>query len=223
MKATLDITLYLIVGPSHDTGDRLALVRAAVAGGVTLVQLRDKTSSTRQMIADARALKQALAGTGVPLLINDRVDVALAAGADGVHVGRDDISAQDARRILGPNYILGITVKTLDEVRAVDPGIVDYASIGGVFETSSKHNPDAPIGLLGLQECVAALTAGAPGLTRCAIAGIDEGRTESVMAAGVDGICVVSAITKSPDPQEAAMRLRALVDRAKRVHERAFV
>jgi thiamine-phosphate pyrophosphorylase len=223
MKAALDLSLYLIVGPSHDTGDRISLVRAAVEGGVTLVQLRDKVSDTRRMIEDARALKKALAGTGVPLLINDRVDVALAAGADGVHVGREDISAQDARQILGSNYILGITVKTLDEVRAVDPGIVDYASIGGVFETNSKDNPDAPIGLPGLQDCVAMLTAGSPGLPRCAIAGIDAKRAEAVMATGVDGICVVSAITKAADPRGAAAQLRALVDNAKRLHERAFV
>jgi thiamine-phosphate pyrophosphorylase len=223
MKALLDLSLYLIVGPSHDTGDRISLVRSAVAGGVSLVQLRDKTSSTREMIEQARALKQALAGTGVSLLINDRVDVALAAGADGVHVGREDISAQDARRILGPNHILGITVKSLDEVRAIDPGIVDYASIGGVFETGSKHNPDAPIGLMGLRDCVAALTAGAPGLPRCAIAGIDATRAEAVMATGLDGICVISAITKAADPHAAAAQLRAVVDRAKRLHERAFV
>ncbi|MDW3204177.1 MAG: thiamine phosphate synthase [Alphaproteobacteria bacterium] len=221
-RPSLDLTLYLIVGPSHVDGDPAPLVRDAVRGGVTLVQLRDKTSTTGGMVASARALKAALDGTGVPLLINDRADVAVAAGADGVHLGRDDLSPADARAIVGSDRIVGVTVKNPSEARAVEPGIVDYASVGGVFSTESKINPDPPIGLDGLREMAAVLTAGSPGLPRCAIAGIDGTRAAEVIAAGVDGVCVVSAITRSTDPFNAAQQLRAVVDAAKREHERSF-
>ncbi len=222
-RPSLDLTLYLIVGPSHVDGDPVPLVQAAVSGGVTLVQLRDKTSTTRAMVETARRLKAALAGTGVSLLINDRADVAAASGADGVHLGRDDLTPAQARAILGPDRIVGVTVKNPAEARAVEPGIVDYASVGGVFATESKVNPDAPIGLAGLRDMAAVLTAGVPGLPRCAIAGIDGSRAADVIAAGVDGICVVSAITRAPDPHQAARDLRAIVDAAKRDHERALV
>lgn len=221
-RRPLDLTLYLIVGSSHVDGDPVPLVREAVRGGVTLVQLRDKTSTTGRMVATARAIKSALAGTGVSLLINDRADVAVAADADGVHLGRDDLSPADARAIVGPDRIVGITVKNPAEARAVEPGVVDYASVGGVFVTDSKNNPDPPIGLTGLREMAAALTAGSPGLPRCAIAGIDRSSAADVVAAGVDGICVVSAITKSQNPFEAARQLRTLVDGAKRDNERSF-
>ncbi len=222
MRPVLDLSLYMILGPSHLPGDPVPFIRAAVAGGVTLVQWRDKTSTTGAMIDQVRAIRQALTGTGVPLIVNDRVDVALAAGADGVHVGRDDIGVQDARRLLGPHPLLGVTVKNPAETRAVDPAILDYTSIGGVFKTDSKRNPDPPIGLDGLRDLVAILEAGAPGLPRCAIAGIGAEQAEPVIAAGVDGICVVSALTGSGDPEAAARHLHSLVERAKRRQERAF-
>ena len=104
----VDVRLNAIVDPERANGRPLAeLARMVVAGGATLIQLRDKHGSTRHMIEEARAIKAALAGTGVPLVINDRVDVALVAQADGVHVGQDDMRAEDARRLLGPNAIIG--------------------------------------------------------------------------------------------------------------------
>lgn len=221
-RPTLDLSLYLIIGPGHVAGDPAPLVRAAVAGGVSLVQIRDKESSTRVQVSEARRVKDALAGTGVPLLINDRVDVALAAGADGVHIGQEDMAPADARRLLGPNKILGLTVKRETHCRSVDPGVVDYASIGGVFRTLSKRNPDPPIGLDGLKHLTAVLTAAAPGLPRCAIAGIGREQAASVIAAGTDGICVVRAITEADDPEAAARDLRIAVDTARRDNERAF-
>lgn len=222
MNPRIDLSLYLIVGPTHVDGDPVPLVRAAVEGGVSIVQLRDKTSTTGQMVETARRLKDALLGTGVPLLINDRADVAVAVDADGLHIGRDDLSPQDARRIIGRNRILGVTVKTEAEAKAVAPEIIDYASIGGVFETLSKKNPDPPIGLDGLRDRVATLSLAAPGLPLCAIAGIDATRAMPVVSAGVDGVCVVSAITQSDNPKHAAMVLRAAVDRSKRENERAI-
>jgi thiamine-phosphate pyrophosphorylase len=218
MKPPLDLSLYLIVGPSHVAGDPVPLVRAAVEGGVTLLQLRDKTSDDAALIDMARRLKAVLSGTGVPLLINDRPDIAKAAGADGVHVGRADADPATARRLLGPDALIGVTVKTPDEARMVDPAVIDYASIGGVFETGSKRNPDPPIGLAGLSEMVAVLRAVAPDLPRCAIAGIDAATAEAVTRTGVDGICVVSAITRAEDPRAAARTLRAIVDGAREDH-----
>lgn len=221
-RKSFDLSLYLIVGDAHLDGDPAPLVRAAVAGGVTLVQLRDKSGTTAERVARARALKAALEGTGVPLIVNDRADVAAAAGADGLHVGAEDLSAADARRLIGPEAILGVTVKTVAQARAVDPALVDYASVGGVFETTSKHNPDPTLGLTGLKEMTGALTAAVPGLPRCAIAGIDAGNAAAVIACGVDGVCVVRAITEAADPEAAAKDLRARIEAAKRDHERAF-
>ncbi len=212
----VDLSLYFILGPDHWADrDPAWLVREAAAGGATLVQLRDKRSGTRAMVDHARGLKAALAGTGVPLLVNDRVDVALAAGADGVHLGREDMAPADARRLLGPEAILGVTVKTRDEAHAVDPAIVDYASVGGVFATSSKHNPDPPIGAVGLKDCVAIIRARAPAMPISAIAGIDAHNAESVIDAGADGIALVSAIAAAGDPRAAARVLADIVRAAK--------
>src|SRR3954464_9873110 len=106
-----------------------------VAGGATLIQLRDKNGSTRRMIEEARAIKAALAGSGVPLVINDRVDVALAAEADGVHLGQDDMPAQDARRLLGRLAIIGLSIKSVAQAHAAPLEAIDYAGIGGVYAT----------------------------------------------------------------------------------------
>jgi thiamine-phosphate pyrophosphorylase len=116
MKAAMkvDVRLNAILDPEHANGRSLVdLARLAAAGGATLIQLRDKRSATRQMIEAARAIKAALAGTGVPLVVNDRVDVALIAEADGVHVGQEDMRAEDARRLLGPQAIIGLSIKSV--------------------------------------------------------------------------------------------------------------
>jgi thiamine-phosphate pyrophosphorylase len=211
----VDLSLYLILGPSHwGARDPAWLVGEAAAGGVSLVQYRAKDIATRQMIAEARAQKHALAQSGVPLLINDRVDVALAAGADGVHLGRDDMEPVDARRLLGPRAIIGITVKTAAEARAVDPEIVDYASVGGVFATGSKYNPDPPVGADGLAHLVGLIRDNAPRMPISAIAGIDADNAASVIQAGADGVALVSAIAAAHDPRAAASSLKSLITRA---------
>ena len=114
------------------------------AGGVTLVQLRDKLSDTRVMVERARAIKAALGR--VPLLINDRVDVALAIGCDGVHIGWDDMAPADARRLLGPDAIIGLTINSPQRADATDLDLIDYAGIGGVYGTTSKQTKNSPIG-----------------------------------------------------------------------------
>jgi thiamine-phosphate pyrophosphorylase len=210
---TLDIRLYAILDPQRAGGLTLPeLARQVVAGGATLLQLRDKLGSTRQMVDEARAIKAAIAGTGVPLLINDRVDVALAAKADGVHVGQDDMTVEDARGLLGPRAIIGLSIKTLAEAEGAPIAALDYVAIGGVFATTSKDNTKAPIGVEGLVERAAVFRRRAPKLPVGAIAGIDATNAVQVMAAGIDGIAIISALSMAPDPAAAARTLRAIVD-----------
>jgi len=208
-----DLSLYAILDPEQTRGRDLAtLADAAVRGGVSILQLRDKHAGTRAFVERARAVKTALAGR-IPLIINDRVDVALAADADGVHVGREDMLPVDARRLIGPGRILGVTLKTSAEVAALDPAIVDYGCIGGVFPTASKDNPDAPVGLAGLARLRA--EARASGLPVGAIAGITADTAGDVIAAGADGIAVISAIFTAEDVELAARRLHEIVDKAR--------
>src|SRR5882724_1523500 len=122
----IDLRVYALVDPEHAGGHALAdLARLIAQGGATLVQLRDKRSETRRMIEHARALKAALAAFNVPLLINDRVDVALASGADGVHVGQTDMAAEDARRLLGRHAIIGLSIKTTAQSEAAPLDLID--------------------------------------------------------------------------------------------------
>src|SRR5262249_11289416 len=159
------------------------LARRVAEGGATLVQLRDKHGSTRRLVEEARAIKAAIAHLGVPLLVNDRVDVALAAGADGVHVGQDDMAAEDARALLGSRALTGLSTKTVAHAEAAPVDLINYACIGGVFATTSKDNPDPPIGLAGLRTVLAVLRERAPRLPVGAIAGIDAGNAAQVIAA----------------------------------------
>ena len=147
----VDLRLYAIVDPEHAGGRSLPdLAKLLAAGGATLVQLRDKKSDTRVMVDTARALKAALAPFGVPLLINDRVDVALAAGADGVHVGQTDMAPDDARRLLGRDAIIGLSINTEALAEAAPIETLDYVGIGGVYATTSKDQKKPPIGVDGL-------------------------------------------------------------------------
>lgn len=211
----VDLRLYALIDPERAAGWSLPDLAARVAeGGATLVQLRSKNVMTREMVAQARAVKAALAASGVPLIVNDRADVALAAGADGVHVGQDDMDPADARRLLGPKAIIGQSIKTLEQAKAAPAQQLDYVAIGGVFPTASKDNPDPPIGVDGLRSIAAVLRARAPTLAIGSIAGIDESNAADVIAAGADGVAVISALSFAPDPAQAAKTLRAAVDAA---------
>ena len=211
---SVDLRLYALVDPDRSGGHDLAdLSRRLVQGGATLIQLRDKTGTTRRMIDAAKSIKQALAGSFVPLLINDRVDVALAVGADGVHVGWDDMPVPDARRLLGREAIIGLSIKTREQVAAAPLELLDYVCVGGVFQTASKDNREPPVRPQGFAALAAQLRARAPNMPVGAIAGIDESNAAEVMAAGADGVAVISALSLAAKPQEAAARLRAIVDR----------
>ncbi len=211
----VDVRLNAIVDADRAGGHRLDdLARAVVAGGATLLQLRDKHGSTRHLVDEARAIKTALAPASVPFVVNDRVDVALAAGAHGVHLGPDDMALADARALLGPGALVGHSIKTPAQAEAAPLDLIDYVGVGGIFATGSKDNPDPPIGCSGLRAILAVLRRRAPALPVLGIAGIDETNATEVIAAGADGIAVISALSLMPNPQAAARRLRACVDGA---------
>jgi thiamine-phosphate pyrophosphorylase len=221
---TLDLSVYLLIDPDQTCGhDPVELARAAAAGGATLVQLRDKGGAIRRTIELAAALKAALAPRGVPLLINDRVDVALAADADGVHLGQDDMEPRTARRLLGPSAIIGQTVKSAAHAAMVPLGAVDYVGVGGVFATLSKHNPDPPLGLDGLAGRIAELRARKADVKIAAIAGIDASNAGAVIRAGADGVSLISAIAKAADPAAATAEVRRAVDAAREARLRRAV
>ena len=213
----VDVRLNAILDPERANGRLLAdLAREVVAGGATLIQLRDKHGATRQMIEQARAIKAALAGSGVPLVVNDRVDVALVAGADGVHVGQEDMRAEDARCLLGPQAIIGLSIKSVALAQAAPLDVLDYVGVGGVYATTSKDNPSPTLGVNGLRGIVAAFRARRRDLPICGIAGIDAGNAAPVIAAGADGVAVISALSMRDDPRAAARELRAVIDAALR-------
>ncbi|HLN10353.1 MAG TPA: thiamine phosphate synthase [Xanthobacteraceae bacterium] len=211
----VDLRLYALVDPERAGGVGLAELAATVArGGATMVQLRDKHATTRRMIDEARAIKAALTPFNVALLINDRPDVAFAARAHGVHVGQDDMAPEDARALLGPDAIIGQSIKTIAQAQAAPVDTLDYVCVGGVFATASKDNPEPPIGIDGLVAIIKVLRGRAPRLPIGAIAGIDETNAANIVNAGADGIAVISALSLAPDPAAAARRLRGIVDHA---------
>jgi len=212
----VDLRLYALVDPAVAGGRTLAELAASIADSATLVQLRDKRGSTRTMVDEARALRAVLEPKDIPLLVNDRVDVALAAEADGVHIGQDDIAPEDARLLLGRRAIIGLSVKTLEQARSAPLDLLDYVAIGGVYGTTSKDNPAAPVGIDGLQAMVEAIRARVAHYPICAIAGINAGNAAGVISAGADGVAVISALSLAPDPRRAAGELRAVVDNALR-------
>jgi thiamine-phosphate pyrophosphorylase len=208
-----DLRLYAIIDAERTGGHDIAdLARNVAAGGATLVQLRDKHGETRAVLGRARAVKAALAPFKVPFVVNDRVDVALAIGADGVHIGPDDMTVQDARALLGPRAIVGLSVKTIAEAEAAPIEFIDYAGVGGIYVTSSKAQANPPIGVEGFARVAEALRRRAPNLPVCGIAGIDAGNAAEVIGAGAGGVAVISALSLAPDPTAAARALREIID-----------
>ena len=200
----VDYRLYLVTDRALARGRATAeIVRAAVAGGVTCVQVREKDGGTREFLEEARAVQAALRGTGVPLIVNDRVDVALAIGAEGVHLGQRDLPLADARRLGPPGWIVGVSAESVeDAVRAERDG-ADYVGVSPVFATPTKTDHAAPLGLEGLRAIRAATK-----LPLVAIGGLHAGNARDVVRAGADGLAVVSAIVAADDPRAAAAELR---------------
>ncbi|WP_375230396.1 thiamine phosphate synthase [Roseobacter sp. S98] len=201
------LRLYLVTDPTLCPGPALVeTVTAAVRGGVSFVQLRDKDATTRDRIAAAYALKDALSGTGVPLVINDDLEAAVVADVDGVHIGQDDVTPPMARQRLARDKIIGLSCEAPDHVTAADANLVDYLGLGTVFPTSTKTDHKPTIGLEGLSEMVRLAQ-----LPTVAIGGLKKEHAADVLMAGCDGMAVVSAICGQPDPESAARNLcRAL-------------
>jgi thiamine-phosphate pyrophosphorylase len=185
-------------------GDRLLddIVKQAIQGGVTCVQLREKDLATRAFVEEAARIKALLTPTNVPLIINDRVDVALAVGAEGVHLGQNDIPCELARHLLGPAAIIGLSVETWEDVERAQDQPVDYLGVSPVFDTPTKTNTRSAWGLEGLTRIKA--------YSRhplIAIGGLNASNIADVVRAGAEGIAVISAICAAPDPCQAAKDL----------------
>lgn len=208
---SFDLSLYLVLDPElcADIGV-VETARAAAAGGATMIQLRDKDGDTAGRIATGLALKAALQGTKALLIVNDDVEAAIAIGADGLHIGQDDMSAAEARRRIGPDMILGLSVETQALSEAADAAVLDYLGIGPVFATPTKPDHKQPIGFDGLARLVAATP-----LPAVAIGGLKAQHVAAVIAAGAKGLAVVSAICGTPDPQAAAARIAQEIERVR--------
>lgn len=207
----LDPTLYLVLDAVR-APDALGLVDEAVAGGVTAVQVRSPGADGRDLYEATVAVGARLAGTPVAVTVDDRLDVALAAGVDGVHLGRRDLPPEAARQVAGPDLVLGWSVTGRADLRtAVDlaPATADLLGAGPVFPTSTKADADPPLGLEGLADLVRDTP-----ITTVAIGGITADNAAAVAATGVHGLAVSSAVVDAADPRAAAAALRAAVARA---------
>lgn len=207
MKRDIDYRLYVLTD-RRLTPDVAAAVEQAILGGATVVQLREKGATTREWLRAGQEVMAVCRRYGVPFIVNDRVDVALALDADGVHVGPDDMPVSLARRLLGEDKIIGFSAGTEEEARQAEAEGADYLGIGAVFATGSKGDAGEPIGVDGFLRVRRA----APSLPAVAIAGITPSRAEEVMAQGADGVAVISAVFGAPDVRRAAEALRAAVD-----------
>jgi thiamine-phosphate pyrophosphorylase len=210
----VDVSLYGIVDPNRSLGRPLPeLAKEAAENGATLIQYRDKQNDIRTMIDMARDIKLALEGTGVPLIINDRVDITLAAKADGVHLGQEDMKAEDARQLLGKKAIIGLSIKMPEHANQAPIEVLDYTFVGGVFETLSKDNP-VSVGIDGWTEIAQLLKSRQPNLPVGAIAGINESNIGQLFEAGCDGVAMISALFMAEDVGKATRDLKALIEEA---------
>ncbi|ELX7500829.1 thiamine phosphate synthase [Vibrio fluvialis] len=200
-------TLYLVTDDQQDLSTLCRVVKQAIAGGVSLVQVREKQGYVRTFIERAAAVKAVLSGSGVLLIINDRVDVALAVDADGVHLGQSDMPATLARQLLGPDKLIGLSVENEQQFEQAQSLPVDYLGLSAIFATPTKTNTVKHWGLDGLNWAMARSR-----LPMVAIGGLNTSNIGAVAQTGVQGIALVSAISHAPDPQQAARDLRLLIE-----------
>jgi len=206
MSKPFDLFLYLV------TDSRLAgrrglpdVVRSAIEGGVTCVQLREKSLGRAAYVALACVLREICQARDVPLIINDDIEVARRAHADGIHLGQSDASVAEARAALGPEAIIGLSIESLQQARAAAPLDVDYIAASPIFATSTKKDTAEPLGLIGLRE-IRKVT----DKPLVAIGGINLDNARAILEAGADGLAVVSALVAAPDPYRVARRFCSL-------------
>lgn len=208
MKPQFDLTLYLVTDPKLSGGDLPGKVEAAIQGGVTLVQLREKAADSRQFLETALQVREVTDRYGIPLIINDRIDIALACNAAGVHLGQQDIPCKIAREILGPHKLIGVTAKTVEQAIQAERDGADYLGCGALFPSGAK--PEAqPMTLSTLSEILASVH-----IPVTAIGGINAENVHLPVEAGANGVAVVSAILGQPDVSAAARKLREKIEAA---------
>ena len=190
LYAIVDVSCF--AAPLRTTAAIVDYARELAAGGATFIQYRNKVGTTREMLGHARELRLAL-GDGVTLIMNDRADICIAAGFEGVHVGQDDLSPEGARTVIGPSRVLGISTHNLEQLKEADAGPADYIAYGPVFPTSGKRNPDPVVGLEGIRAARAATKK-----PLVAIGGITRANARSVIEAGADSVAVISDLLRDP-------------------------
>lgn len=198
--------LYLVTDDQQDLATLKRVVRKAVEGGVTMVQVREKHGDVRAFIERAQAVKDILKDTNVPLIINDRVDVALAVDADGVHLGQSDMPATIARELIGPNKILGLSIENEEQLAEADSLPIDYIGLSAIFATPTKTDTKKHWGIDGLKMALETIS-----LPIVAIGGINESNIPQLSATGVHGLALVSAICHAEDPKAASEYLLGLM------------
>jgi thiamine-phosphate pyrophosphorylase len=210
-KSQIDCTLYLVTDRGLSLGrSNLDIIRAAVAGGVTLVQLREKEATTRQFYEEGLKIREFLGEHNIPLIINDRLDIALALDADGIHMGQDDMPVAVARKILGDDKIIGASVFNVAEAREAEAAGADYLGLSPIFVTSTKPDLTVQVGIDGIAPIRQAV--------RIPLVGIGSMNAENAfeaVRAGLDGVAVVSAICSQRNAEAAARAIKAEVLRAK--------
>lgn len=210
MRTIIDYSVYLVSDRSMASGTVEEIIREAVKGGVGIVQLREKTASTREFLHYAIRIRDCLAEFNIPLIINDRLDIALAVNAAGVHVGQDDMPCSQVRKIVGPTKIVGVSVSTPEEAVAAEEESADYLGISPIYTTPTKKDTPPAVGLGGLKIIRTVTT-----LPLIGIGGLHAGNASDVIKAGANGIAVVSAIMTSSDPCRTARDLRDAVERGR--------
>jgi thiamine-phosphate pyrophosphorylase len=198
--------LYLVTDDQQDLATLEHVVEQAVAGGVTMVQVREKHGNVRAFIERAQRVKAILKGTGVPLIINDRVDVALAVDADGLHLGQSDMPATIARQLIGENKILGLSIENEQQLEESNHLPIDYIGLSAIFATPTKTNTKKHWGVEGLKKALETTR-----LPIVGIGGINENNIPELMATGVHGLALVSAICHADDPKASSEHLLSLM------------
>ncbi len=204
---TVDYTLYLVTDRGLSRGrPTTEVVGWAIQGGVTVVQLREKGVDTREFVEEALAVRRLLRDREIPLIVNDRIDVALAVSADGVHLGQRDMPIAMARKILGPDKIIGISAESVDDAVAAEKAGADYLGVSPIYATPTKTDTAAALGLAGLRRVREAVD-----LPLVGIGGLNAKNAAAAIRHGADGVAVVSAIVSADDPEKAARELFQIV------------